>query len=289
MPVLATCLALVGSACDRIGSNRAAVSPPKATGLTIQVYFDGGYLFDLSRSDAFDVYSLNEANYPMLMQVGASDGSPQLKLAGSTVTLRLDTKDPTPLKPGIPPYDRKQTGCTSGDSLARNNLLFIPNLAEAATGMGTKVKAVASVTRYAGLHLTGGGELSVIALGGCVEYRDPGNNPVGAKRSMASGIQGLMYEWRDTGASTLTIVQTDAGGKETPTEATPNANGLVVLYVSSFMKGIKNDEPHRIDHFKDHFDGVFDTIDEKKRISLWWLGSYLVSPGIDCPPGSIVP
>jgi len=256
--------------------------------LTLQIYFDGGYYFDLSQPDTVAVHALKSANLPMIARI-VTDGSRYLPPGGFTVTLRPDGAVPRATKPRVPPLDAQATGCADMDRKLpnKNNRLFIPNLDEAAVAMGTVVRKDAAMS--ATIRLTGG-ELSVDDLGGCVEYRRPDGTAVQPKHSMASGIEGILYEWRGLPATSVMLVRTDAAGVEKADALRPNANGLIVLRVSSFAaSAMSRLAPYAIAHFKAHFDGAFKTIDERRRVSLWWLETYKTSPGIDCPPGGTGP
>ena len=226
---------------------------------------------------------------PAVAVVGLIEAVPEPSLDGFTVTLRPDGAVPRATKPRVPPLDAQATGCADMDRKLpnKNNRLFIPNLDEAAVAMGTVVRKDAAMS--ATIRLTGG-ELSVDDLGGCVEYRRPDGTAVQPKHSMASGIEGILYEWRGLPATSVMLVRTDAAGVEKADALRPNANGLIVLRVSSFAaSAMSRLAPYAIAHFKAHFDGAFKTIDERRRVSLWWLETYKTSPGIDCPPGGTGP
>jgi len=258
--------------------------------ITLKIAFDGGYTFDFERSDAVNVDALTKANYPMKVRVLTTSGMSDIDMTGYKLSLLPDGSAPSRSKPALPPDDPTQVGCTvETDVMKKNNRLFIPNLADVATRMGTTIKSNRDIA--ATVELTGGGELSVDELGGCVQFYDQMNQPINAlpKRSMASGIGGIVFEWPHIAWQKVVLQQTPLGGG-TPilTDITPNASNVIILRVSSFAAPTTTaPAPHLITHFKDHFDDVFTAINESKRISLWWLGTYLTSPGIDCPGGGI--
>ncbi len=258
----------------------AAAAPPK---LTLVVSFDGGYLYDFSQADTIDVHSLQAANYKMTARI-VSDNNRDVPLDGFTATFRPDGAAPAARKPGVPPLDASATDCKDADKTNPNNRFFIPNLDEVAAAMGTTVRTEAP--KAATMRLGGGGALAVHAVGGCVEFRHPNGSAFGAPRSMASGIEGIEYEWRDISASSVTLVRTNAAGVEQLEVLKPNNSQIVIRVSAAFGAGTTDPNPHAIGHFKAHFDDAFKHIDETKRISLWWSKQYLVSPGIDCPPGS---
>lgn len=256
--------------------------------IKLQVLFDGGYLFDLSGKTAVNVDALKGANYPMKVRVLTTSGSPEFEVLNGTLKILPDGAAASAVKPVLPPYQNTQTGCNANDQFNPNNELFIPNLSDVANEMGTTIKS--SLDPRATFALTGGGEISVRQVGGCVQFRgDASGAYLGEKRSMASGLGGIMYEWRNIAFSYVRLqVEPFNGGNAMIKDITPNGNNVIVLRVSSFENPPSSypTPPYRIDHFKAHFDDAFDTINGDKRISLWWLGPYLTSPGIDCPPGS---
>jgi len=276
---------IIGVIAGRLIFFKALVVPPP---ITLQVVFDGGYTFDFTGSDAVNVHALTKASYPMKVKLMTTTGTPEIDVTGYTLAILPDGTAPARSKPGLPPSDPTQVGCDgTNDQIKVNNRLFIPDLADIASRMGTTIKS--ALDRAATFELTGGGALSVRRVGGCVEYRDVKNDPISAlpKRSMASGIGGIMFEWPHVASQKIVLQRTPlGGGPPLLTDVTPDASNLILIRASSFgLSSNTAGAPHLIAHFKDHFDDAFTTIDETKRISLFWLGTYLVSPGIDCPPG----
>jgi hypothetical protein len=253
----------------------------------LQVYFDGGYYFDFSKTDSVDVYALRKANFPMKLQVMTTPGSVPLDLTGFALSLLPDGTPPKPVKPGVPPYDERQTGCGDSDQNNPNNRLFLPSLAEVAARTGAKIKS--RLDAATAFHLTGGGAVTIRQLGGCVEFRDAQNTPWGPKRSMVSGIGGMLYEWPKVSGSSLTLdwqPLPGTSGSGASMLARPDASGIIQLRISTFPAEDPPPPPapFEITHFKDHFADAFENLDLKK-FSLYWLGQYLTSPGIDCPFG----
>ncbi|HZP48960.1 MAG TPA: hypothetical protein VFB07_10515 [Vicinamibacterales bacterium] len=286
-------IVLVGVAGTLLGFRlRDRVLPPP---IRLEVDFDGGYVFDLDNDpNAVDVYALTKAHYPMKVYVGPT-GS-MIDLEGYALAFLPDGAAPSSSKPAIPPDDETRVNCNTdpndpmNDIKNSNNRLFIPNLVDVGKRMGTTVKNPLDVA--ASLQLTGGGRLYVDVLAGCVEYRDPEGHqiPGSQPRSMASGISGIVFEWPHAAWNKIVLQRTPLkGGTPLLTDVAPDKNGEIRLMISSFQlpTGVPPPLPYRIEHFKEHFDDAFGTVDEKKRISLWFLRNYLTSPGIDCPGGGV--
>jgi len=284
--------ALIGAAVAGfvIGSKHGPV--PLLQKFDLQVYFDGGYMFDFSQADTVDVYALRKANLPMKVQVMTTPGSVPLDLTGYALSLLPDGAPPKPAKPDVPPLDPNQTGCNDSDKMNPNNRLFLPNLIDVATHEGAKIKRPIDAATV--FHLTGGGAVSIRQLGGCVEFRDGKDQPWvkeqrRSQRSMVSGIGGMLYKWTSVSGTSLTLKWqplpgTTASGASML--ARPDSSGIVQLRISTFPseEPPPAPAPFAIQHFKDHFGDAWENIDLTK-FNLWWLGPYLDSPGIDCPFG----
>jgi hypothetical protein len=274
------------------------------TSITLRIKFDGGFAFDhlapLDTSDAVEVLALK--NVPMKLRPAGS--AQEYVIDGYKVSILPDGIPPgRRSRPVVPPARSGQVDCTTdaqGDwndnktPASRNNQLFIPDLADAAARMGTSLKD--QLEPAAQIELTGGGTVSVNKLGGCVEYRDKSGSSISnTKHSMASGVEGILFEWPNVARRKVVLDWTPITGGWVPgpkpplsqTELTPDANGEIVLNVYAYDPSSKVDPTqHPIGHFKDHFDDAFTSPPtDEKRISLWWLASYVNSPGIDCPSG----
>jgi hypothetical protein len=275
---------------------------PKADAtFTLMVFFDGGYAVDFDKNTVIDVHAINSAAYPMKANVMTNAATTVIDLTTFEAALLPDGTAPTPAKPKMPPYNPGQTGCKFADITLPNNRFFIPSLTQIAGIMSTSLAVAPKST----LHLTGGGEVSVRRVGGCVEFRDGYDVAIPdiPIRSMVSGRAGLLYEWRDIPARKLVLQKKPlGGGLTTTTDIMPNGDGLIVLWMSHQeipreRRGILTDgdmkiayeddlcKPHDL-KFGDHFSKAFGSYDDRK-FRLWWLGCYDTSPGIDCPTGGI--
>jgi hypothetical protein len=268
-----------------IGSKHGPV-PPLAK-FDLQVYFDGGYMFDFSQADTVDVYALRKANFPMKVQVMTTQGSTPMDMTGFALSLLPDGASPKPAKPDLPPLDANQTGCKDSDQKNPNNLLFMPSLTEVATHEHAKIKSPIDAATV--LHLTGGGAITFQQLGGCVQFQDAQGKEWKPKRSMVSGIGGVLYEWPSVSGTSLSLQWKPlpgTTGSGSSLLAMPDPSGIVQIRVSTFPPSDPppGQPPFEITHFKDHFADAFDNLDLKK-FKLIWLGTYLDSPGIDCPFG----
>jgi hypothetical protein len=284
-----------------LGASVRGQEPPARKNGTIKlmVFFDGGYVVDFGKDKVVDVNAINSTDYPMKANVITNPAPTVVDLTTYEVDFLPNGSAPTPAKPLMPPYDATQTGCTPADITLPNNRLFIPNLTEIAQIMKTEVEIKPKTT----LHLTGGGEVSVRRVGGCVEFRD-GNDialPNVPIRSMVSGRAGLLYEWRDIPATKIVLRrQPLGGGQAITTDLIPNRHGLIVVWMSHkeiprnrqavlFDTDIKIAATAYVPHdikFGHHFDKAFKTYNDPK-FRLWWLGGYDASPGIDCPTGGV--
>jgi hypothetical protein len=268
-----------------IGSKHGPV--PLLAKFDLQVYFDGGYMFDFSQADKVDVYALGKAGLPMKVQVRSTQGSPPMDMTGFALSLLPDGAPPKPAKPDIPPLDPTQTGCKDGDQSNSNNRLFLPSLTEVATHEHAKLKSPIDAATV--FHLTGGGAVTLRQLGGCVRFEDASGKEWGPQRSMVSGIGGVLYEWPSVSGTSLTLQWQPlpgTNGSGSSMLAIPDASGIVQLRISTFPDHIPPPPPDgsEIVHFKDHFADAFDNLDLTK-FKLIWRGTYLDSPGIDCPGG----
>ena len=254
----------------------------------LEVVFDGGYIYNLAGDKLVEVKTLAKGAHPMRVRIekGSPDvGINEFRLSGATLDLWPDGTAPTRVMPKLPPNNPGQTGCDSAvDQKNPNNLLFLPNLKEAADGMGTRMKRNPKPARAGSVILTGGGEIAIREVAGCVEYRGPDDTTVyGTKRSMASGIEGVVYRWRVPAARTLTLRIAPDMGSPLTVVVTPDG-GSIRLHVGSFEAATMRTGPYKIAHFTS-FDDAFESIAANKRLNLWWVAGYQKSPGIDCPSG----
>lgn len=268
-----------------VGRYLAQHAPPPP--VSLRIGFDGGYVFDFDQPDAVNVAALRKANYPMKLRVVSPKGIPDIDLTGYTASLLPDGSAPSRVQPILPPSDPTQINCDKANDVANmNNRFFIPDLKDVASRMGTALKANPDVA--ATFELTGGGAISVSQLGGCVQYRDAEDHDIAdlPSRAMVSGIGGVAFDWQHIAQNKVVLQLKAADGTTKSTDIVPGADQQIVLRVSAFEAAQTLDNnPHKIAHFKDHFDDAFGTIAANKRISLWWLGTYIDSPGIDCPTG----
>src|SRR6266568_923124 len=260
--------------------------------ITIRVAFDGGYLYDFGGSKEQLVY-VDQASigHPMLYEIQGAGQQPA-RLEG-VVALYPDNSVPKPAMPLIPPRG-KEGGCDPSDDA--NQRRFIPDLDWVAGQLGGRLKTRDERQPVATVKLTGGGELKIEDLSGCVEFRQNGQSIPGT-RSLPSGIGGIVYEW-SVDAQMVALVRETPKGPEPIAEGRPDQYGRNLIRISTFEDTpTPNLKPHAIDHFIQHFGGVFEDV-SRSPVSLWWLGSYSLdgarrnkfgdsrSPGIDCPPGS---
>ncbi len=259
--------------------------------ITLRIVFDGGYLWDFDQSNSVVVGALTKAKYKMLVRNYTTAGLPDIALDGYSLQILPDGGPSSPLKPTVPKLDSSQTGCNPDvDNLRKDNRLFIPDLRDAAAQMGTTLKPKQDFA--ATIVLTGGGEVHVDDLGGCVDYRDVNGVPINGwkERSMASGVEGIRFEWPNVASTKVTLKWTSNDGSTSKTaDLTPDASNLIILRVSSFdpVPPSYPPPPYKIAHFKDHFGDAFQPYANNKEIALWWRGAYRTSPGIDCPGGGI--
>ena len=256
--------------------------------IDLKVVFDGGYIYHTGSGRLVEVKTLQKRGHPLRIKLEAGTwslgGISEFRLSNAKLEIWPDGTAPTEVKPTLPPHTA-QPGCNmAADRKNPNNLYFLPNLAEAAKGMGTAMRRNPAPQRGSNVILTGGGALSIRSVAGCVEYRTANGAPYGDKRSMASGQGGVVYDWRVPSARTITLRITPDGGTPFNVVVTP-AGGKIDLRVGDLeMVRPMPKPPYKIAHF-DAFDDAFAMIDEKKRVSLFWLSSYEDSPGIDCPSG----
>jgi hypothetical protein len=261
--------------------------------LTLRITIDGGYFFDLEdkRIDVVNAGS-NHQNYLKVFDDSKSRQELVEVKDGQTLRVTLDGKPPADIKPGFPSNNGATDGCVeTEDQKHVNSSRFIPDLSALAERMGTHASPPETAGR---MSLTGGGEVRVRELGGCVEFRDP-KVQAGkwVRRSMASGREGIVYEWSGIAATEIALVL--SGGASATVPLKPDANGLIVLHAKSEAYSLIDSSrgEHEIKHFWDHFEGAFGPVSGPKRILLWWKKAYIFdankSPGIDCPPGSAQP
>jgi hypothetical protein len=261
--------------------------------IDLSIGFDGGYIYNLNGDKFVEVKTLKKGLHPMRIRIleGTSDlGISEFRLMDATLELLPDGAAPQRAMPKLPPLDLAQTDCDpKRDQKSPNNLLFLPNLGVVAGEMGTTLKRGGSGSKKepdsaGGIVLTGGGELKIREVGGCVEFRRPNGTVFGKPRSMASGVDGVRYEWPTNGQS-LTLRITSDGGKVTNIVVVPSSNNRIRLGVGSFdAPPALAPAPYKLAHFTS-FDDAFSAVDETKRLSLFWTQSYSKSPGIDCPSG----
>ena len=277
-------------ACVMVLSIAAAAAVVKArsaqAAIDLEITFDGGYVYNTGAKEFVEVKTLQKGGHPMRVQLDRGRWSPggisDLRLKDATVELWPDGKPPAKSRPALPPYTAKP-GCDQSDRKTPNNLFFLPNLAEPAKLMETRLRRGPAPTRTASIMLTGGGELRIRQVGGCIEYRNASGVP-GEPRSMASGVGGVVYTWQMP-AKTLTLHITPDGGTPLDIVVSPVA-GRIELRVGTLWKAHPlGKAPYRIAEFSS-FDDVFGNIDEPKRVTMWWRFGFEVSPGIDCPSGA---
>jgi hypothetical protein len=273
------------------------------SGYDVEVLFDGGYVYNLGALKFVEVKTLSHGHHPMRVRIDAGTieegGLNEFRLNNAKLELRPNGNAPAEVKPKLPPTRAEQTGCKASDNASedsRNNRLFLPNLRTAADKMEGKLKRGRSPekpSKEGSIILTGGGEIRINELGGCVEYRTA-DGVTGPQHSMASGIGGIVYRWSVADASYLTLRITDTKQKMIDLKITPgnsrmflSGKKVIRLLVGSFETVHAAEAPHEIGHFRTAFDDAFENVNEAKRVSLWWLGAYASqrSPGIDCPSG----
>ena len=267
--------------------------------IDFEIFFDGGYIYhlgtDANKDKFIDVKTLaavpDPPQHPLRVKLVTGkwplSGIDEIKLDDADVQFWPNGTAPTMVKPGLPP-NKPRPGCDPSDSSAANvnNLYFLPDLKEAATGMGTSLKRNPAPKRGASVRLTGGGDLSIREVAGCVQYKKHDGTPYGDKRSMASGLGGVAYKWRVAAAQNITVrISPPNNGTPFNVAVTPVGN-RVELRVGSFEPNHPMPAaPYVLSHFRS-FDGAFTAIGQDRRISLWWLTAYQKSPGIDCPSGA---
>ncbi len=256
--------------------------------IDFELVFDGGYVYNLGAASFVEVKTLERGNHPLRIKLERGQwslgGISDFRLHDADLEFWPDGAAPSQVKPGLPPNNAR-TDCDSAlDRMNPNNLYFLPNLAEVANGMGTNMRRRPAPRRGSSLKLTGGGDLSIRSVSGCVEYRKPNNvDRYGNRRSMASGQGGVAYNWRLPSARNITL-RVVSGGTTFNVVVTPVGNRIQLRIGDLATPGPMSGTAHKIDHFRS-FDDAFSTIDEARRLSLWWVFGYEDSPGIDCPSG----
>jgi hypothetical protein len=272
------------------------------SGYDVEVWFDGGYVYNLGADKFVEVKTLSHGHHPMRVRIEAGmveeGGLNEFRLNNATLELRPNGRAAGKVKPKLPPLRKEQTECKDTDnesSYSRNNLLFLPDLRIAADKMEGKLKRgvkTETPSKEGSIILTGGGEIQIAELGGCVEYRTA-DGTIGPRHSMASGVGGIVYKWPVEDASYLTLRITDSNKKAVDLKVTAGnsrvfmpGKKVIRLLVGSFDTAHPKEAPYEIDHFRS-FDDAFENVKEAKRVSLWWIGAHTNkrSPGIDCPSG----
>jgi hypothetical protein len=250
---------------------------------TLQILFDGGYVFDFSAQDRVDV--LNPlATYAMKVFTNAEKTDVVADVKPGDVVTFVPDVSPAAKKPDMPKNGGQDDCQKDADEADVKNRRFIPDLKAIAKRLDTTITVPADIGR---ITLQGGGSLAPFELGGCVLYGDPDPGHW-KKRSMASGVNGIKYQWDDVQGQKLYL---KVNGNSTTIY--PDAGGRILLFVGSGERHATDTsaQEHDIDEFWRHFGSLFGQ--STKKFRLRWLRSYLTdaarSPGIDCPPGAIYP
>ena len=219
--------------------------------IDFRIVFDGGYVYNLGAERFIEIKSLDKGGHPLRIKLDRGQwslgGIDEFKVHDADVGFWPDGNAPADMKPTLPPSTR-QTGCDPDvDRKNPNNLFFLPDLGEPAKGMGTTMRRRPSPKRAASVFLKGGGTVSIRSVSGCVEYRKPNGEAYGEKRSMASGLGGVLYDWRVQATSiTLRIA---SGGTTFNVVVKPDGNRIQLRIGDHETPPPMGMGPYKLKHF----------------------------------------